>query len=726
MKTTIRFIVLAIVLTVAGTSVYSQDIYQAVEEGNTHLVEKYLQKSPELLNQKNADALTPLNLAARDGQLAVAELLLEKGADPLLGDNENSGPIHLAAINGSIPMIDLLVKHGVSMDVQDDNGLTALHFALSRRQFDVANHLIDRGADVKIQTNNSWSTLQFAAIGGDLDLVKKIVEKKVNVNDEIEGGFTPLFSAASFGHLDIVKYLVEKGADIQHEDETGNQVLFVTRNPDCIEVATYLIEKGADVKHKNKFNQTPLHQVAMRGTVNVAELYLAHGADINAPNLDGRTPLTFAAFAENAEAFSKFLVLNGADVNPEPCQHTKACTCGPNFATPLHGAARSNQMGMAKVLVSNGAKVNVYDNEGLTPLHLAVYSGDAGMVGYLVDQGAFLNTPEKNTGSTELHLAVAMGFDDIASLLLEKGSCPKMKDYSDRTPFDYAMQYNHKELGYKLLASGADDSKLEKYLTEPDLLSQPVAFGEASVWFLGHSGWAVKTQNHFLVFDYFCNPRGPKPGDSCLASGFIRPEQIKDQKVTVFATHDHGDHFDQRIFNWKNTVPDIEYVLCWNENTNGNAYTMIPVHEEKKVRDMNVYVNYSTDLGGGYVVEVDGLVLFHMGDHANGEDKLMTAFTGEIDRVAEKFDNVDIVFGGIRGCSLGLPEQVKKGIYYTLDKLQPTLFVPMHSGAHSFSYREFGEGAKKDGIDQPIKYVTHKGDRFVYTKDLSKLELTGL
>ena len=360
------------------------------------------------------------------------------------------------------------------------------------------------------------------------------------------------------------------------------------------------------------------------------------------------------------------------------------------------------------------------------PLHLAVQSGKKEVVEYLIDNGAFVNCKEKNEGSTELHLAVAMGYNDIVDLLIEKGSCPKMTDNNKKTPLDYAMNYNYKEIAYHLLAAGADDQNLKNYITEPGLLKEPVKYGEASIWFLGHSGWAIKTQNHFLIFDYFCNSWERKPGDSCLASGFIIPEQIKDFPVTVFATHNHGDHFDQRIFDWKKTIPEIEYVLCWNQNTNGNEYTMIPIHGEKKVNDMNVYVNYSTDLGGGYVVEVDGLVLFHMGDLANGEDKLMAAFTDEIDKIADRNKEIDIVFGGIRGCSLGQPEQVKQGIYYTVGKLHPKLFVPMHSGAHSFAYKEFAETAKKEGIDQQMKYVIHKGDRFVYSKDLSNSELTGL
>jgi hypothetical protein len=104
----------------------------------------------------------------------------------------------------------------------------------------------------------------------------------------------------------------------------------------------------------------------------------------------------------------------------------------------------------------------------------------------------------------------------------------------------------------------------------------------------------------------------------------------------------------------------------------------------------------------------------------------MAAFTDEIDKIADRNKEIDIVFGGIRGCSLGQPEQVKQGIYYTIGKLHPKLFVPMHTGAHSFANKEFTETAKKEGIDQQMKYVIHKGDRFVYSKDLSNSELTGL
>lgn len=707
-------------------SVSAQDIYEAVTNGDLVMVKEILAENSDLLNEKNSNDLTPLNLACERGQAGIVDFLLNQGADPYLGDRENSQPIHLASISGSIECMDLLLDKGVDINLQDDFGMTPLLFALSRRQADMAGYIIERGADIDLRANVGWAPIHLAIVTRSDAVVKQLLEQGAEVNVSLETGMTPLHSAVSYGNTEIAKLLIQHGADIKAENNHGEQPVNMALNPNTYDALVYLVEKGADINHCNARGAHLLHNIAGRGTaIENATFLLDHGADVNVQDDFGRTPLFFTTWSENPDLMSKFLILNGANVNPVNCKDVRTGVCFTDFSTPLHGAVRHGQLELAKNLVMNGARVNVYNDEGLTPLHYAVMSGNPEIVQYLIDHGAFLNVPEKELGSTELHLSVAMGYTDITDILLEHGAAMDVADYNGKTPFDYAMYYNHKGLGYDLLANGADDSKLGEYLSKPDEVAAEVAPGEARVWFLGHSGWAVKTQNHFLVFDYFCNTWDRKPDDSCLASGCILPEEIKDMNVTVFSTHSHGDHYDARIFDWKETIPDIEYVLCWNQPTDGHEYTLIPVHEEKMIEDMNVYVHHSTDLGGGYLIEVDGLTILHMGDHANGEDGLMAEFTDEIDIIKEKGYDIDIMFAGIRGCSLGEPEQVKRGLYYTLENLQPELFVPMHNGSHSFQYKAFVETAKEDGFEMDMIYPVHKGDRFTYSntekEQISKL-----
>ena len=71
---------------------------------------------------------------------------------------------------------------------------------------------------------------------------------------------------------------------------------------------------------------------------------------------------------------------------------------------------------------------------------------------------------------------------------------------------------------------------------------------------------------------------------------------------------------------------------------------------------------------------------------------------------------------GIRGCSLGRPEEVKEGIHYTLKTLKPKVFIPMHARAQGHLYREFIDECQP--LFKSIQMVApdNRGDHFVYKK----------
>ena len=72
---------------------------------------------------------------------------------------------------------------------------------------------------------------------------------------------------------------------------------------------------------------------------------------------------------------------------------------------------------------------------------------------------------------------------------------------------------------------------------------------EANVFYCGHSGWLVSTENSYIIFDYWSrNKFSENPG---LANGTINPEELKDKKVYVIVSHDHTDHYDTIIYSWQ-------------------------------------------------------------------------------------------------------------------------------------------------------------------------------
>ena len=62
-----------------------------------------------------------------------------------------------------------------------------------------------------------------------------------------------------------------------------------------------------------------------------------------------------------------------------------------NGYTPLHIAAKKNQMDIATSLLEYGARSNAESKNGFTPLHLASQEGHTDMVSLLLESGANAN-----------------------------------------------------------------------------------------------------------------------------------------------------------------------------------------------------------------------------------------------------------------------------------------------------------------------------------------------
>ncbi|MDD5424979.1 MAG: ankyrin repeat domain-containing protein [candidate division Zixibacteria bacterium] len=688
------------------------EIDDAINGGDLARVKNLLNQDPSLLNVKFSSGLTPLNLASYRGKTDIVEALLDMGADMNIGDNENSKPMHNAAVGGHLPVIELLLARGADIDNRDDNGITPFLFACNYRQLETARYLIEKGADFKATNNRGWSALLYAVMGGNVELVKLLLEKKVDVNQKsLDEGTTPLFYAVWFGRDDIFRLLIAHGARINMKNNDGDSPLFWAMNDNCIEEAKLLVEKGVRVNERNNYGITVLHNVACRGTVSIAQFLLEQGADINATADHGETPLTLAA-SENADMV-KFLIMNGAEVNP-PKYKDQVTGCFMSPMMPVHGAIWSGKLDILKILVENGARINVLDRNGFSPLHHAIIQKNNDIVKYLLAHGAFLNVRDEKYGCTELHIAAVNGNRELVELLINEGSRFDIADNLGKTPADYAFEYGFDKIGYYLLAAGADKSKVKEYIDVPDYLARELQLKEAVVWHLGHSGWAVKTRNHFLIFDYWLRPDKPVPEQASLTGGYIVPAELKDFNVDVFVSHGHNDHYHNNIFFWKDTIAHINYIMGFNPTGIEDEYTLINPREEKTVNDIKVSTLRSTDAGVAFLLEVDGLTIFHAGDHANGNSDLSGAFPLEIDYLAAKGKTIDLAFFGITGCNLGSPESVKAGIYYAVDKLKPVVLLPMHGGDAFYSYKEFADEFEQKILSTRIVYPMARGDRFIY------------
>ena len=118
---------------------------------------------------------TPLVCAAASGDLAVAALLLDRGADPNKARNTGAGPgqtpLFVAALNGDLDMATLLLDRGADPNkARTDTGATPLYAAVQYGHLDVAQLLASSGANVAVTSRWGTTLHEAAVVEGHADI----------------------------------------------------------------------------------------------------------------------------------------------------------------------------------------------------------------------------------------------------------------------------------------------------------------------------------------------------------------------------------------------------------------------------------------------------------------------------------------------------------------------------------------------------------------------------
>ncbi len=277
-------------LIAAGADIDARSHYVAAAngrgfEGRTPLASRAEGKPEEFAS----GWLTPLMLAAREGHLGVARLLVGAGADINAAAGDGKTALAIAIFNGNYELASFLVDNKADVNIADAQRLTPLFWAVDRRNMETAPNfpwmvtldpmalirkLLDAGANPGAPVNNTprgrmregsprivfATALMRAAFASDLELVKLLLARGADPTIISRDGESMLSAAAglAFVHgyhrgkspeerLQVVKLFVALGNDVNQPDDYGITPLMAAANYGNVAIIQYLIDAGADL-----------------------------------------------------------------------------------------------------------------------------------------------------------------------------------------------------------------------------------------------------------------------------------------------------------------------------------------------------------------------------------------------------------------------------------------------------------------------------------------------
>ena len=116
--------------------------------------------------------------------------------------------LHIAASLGNIELATLLVEEGADIDSRDNLGATPIHYAVRAARHEMVCWLISCGASVSAGCNSGDTPLHDAAVFGDIRVCKTLIDAGADiaaVNAMMQTPYQASFSRRKWAVCDLIR-----------------------------------------------------------------------------------------------------------------------------------------------------------------------------------------------------------------------------------------------------------------------------------------------------------------------------------------------------------------------------------------------------------------------------------------------------------------------------------------------------------------------------------------
>nr|XP_047127740.1 uncharacterized protein LOC101236217 [Hydra vulgaris] len=428
--------------------------------GKTNSAKLLIGKGANVMMQNN-NGSTALHYASRRGNKTLVSMILEiPNIDINIPDINLATPLHLAVIGGYECIVDILISYGAEVTARDYKGQGPIHYLAASTTDDIRAEK-NKGKNKGCQSTVKKMAIQYvpSSIIGDLidllisaackDVPKNQYEKqKIEfVNSKTVENETPLHIAAYCGNELCLNKLILIGADVNSQTESGSTPLHLAAISGQKRAVNMLLNNNSNIQASDNDLMTPIHRACQYGRLSIVKLLDKKRAMLDIKGKNNYTPIMCAVWKGHVKVI-KYLINRGVQINLTDV----------NNKNVFHIAVQENQFEVLEFLSEQDSMniINDVDNEYKTPVHYAAAEGSIQALDILIKKNASIDIGELYE-RTPLHLAAEHGHLSCVKLLISISTAEvNSTDVQGMTPLHLAASNNHKKVVNLLIESGAD------------------------------------------------------------------------------------------------------------------------------------------------------------------------------------------------------------------------------------------------------------------------------
>lgn len=326
--------------------------------------------------------------------------LLYAHMDPNERNYAGITPLTVAAENGNMTIVELLVEEGrADVNLTSSYGVTPLLAATRAGKEDVAKYLIEKGANTEVRDAYGQTPFSYASQSNNPELIDILSKRNpLEANRPDNTGMTPLLHAAQKGYTSQARALLNNGVNPNYRHPTsGLSALAAASAEGNTDVITSLLKvPSTHVDITDVTGRTPLMYAIEQGQERAVNLLVNQKANVNAKDNNGMTPLMYAAAKGNKKILKQLL-------KQKTLQLGQTDSLG---RTALFYSVYAPSTDSARLLLKKGENINKVDQMGNTPLMYAIKAKKDPIALFFIQQNASLLQTD-DQGATAFTLAHA-------------------------------------------------------------------------------------------------------------------------------------------------------------------------------------------------------------------------------------------------------------------------------------------------------------------------------